>query len=82
MTIITITNENTIGSNGYVAGRRYVGLLPVGNYKIHNPIGGRATRNQCRETMLIPAEQSTNTGYEGSFYTVKSFKLDKLINKS
>ena len=48
--MITITKQNAIGSTGYIAGRRHVGLLPVGNYKIHNPIGGRSSRSANNQT--------------------------------
>ena len=40
--MITITKENTIGSKGFIAGRRHIGRLPVGNYKVHKPVGGRS----------------------------------------
>ena len=73
--MITITKQNAIGSTGYIAGRRHVGLLPVGNYKIHNPIGGRSSRSANKQTMLVPAEQPESVGYEGSFFTVKNFEL-------
>ena len=73
--MITITKQNAIGSTGYVAGRRHVGLLPVGNYKIHNPIGGRSSRSANKQTMLVPIEQPESVGYEGSFFTVKNFEL-------
>lgn len=73
--MITITKENTIGSKGYLAGRRHVGLLPVGNYKIHNPIGGRSSRSANKQTMLVPAEQPESVGYQGSFFTVNNFEL-------
>ena len=73
--MITITKQNAIGSTGYVAGRRHVGLLPVGNYKIHNPIGGRSSRSANKQTMLVPVEQPESVGYEGSFFTVKNFEL-------
>ncbi len=73
--MITITKQNAIGSTGYVAGRRHVGLLPVGNYKIHNPIGGRSSRSANKQTMLIPVEQPESVGYQGSFFTVNNFEL-------
>jgi hypothetical protein len=73
--MITITKQNAIGSTGFIAGRRHVGLLPVGNYKIHNPIGGRSSRSANKQTMLIPVEQPESVGYEGSFFTVKNFEL-------
>jgi hypothetical protein len=55
--------------------RRHVGLLPVGNYKIHNPIGGRSSRSANKQTMLVPVEQPENVGYQGSFFTVNNFEL-------
>ena len=73
--MITITKQNAIGSTGYVAGSRHVGLLPVGNYKIHNPIGGRSSRSANKQTMLVPAEQPESVGYQGSFFTVNNFEL-------
>ena len=73
--MITITKQIAIGSTGYVAGRRHVGLLPVGNYKIHNPIGGRSSRSANKQTMLIPVEQPESVGYQGSFFTVNNFEL-------
>ena len=73
--MITITKQNAIGSTGYVAGRRHVGLLPVGNYKLHNPIGGRSSRSANKQTMLIPVEQPESVGYQGSFFTVNNFEL-------
>jgi hypothetical protein len=73
--MITITKQNAIGSTGFIAGRRHVGLLPVGNYKIHNPIGGRSSRSANKQTMLVPVEQPESVGYEGSFFTVKNFEL-------
>ena len=73
--MITITKQNAIGSTGYVAGRRHVGLLPVGNYKIHNPIGGRSSRSANKQTMLVPVEQPESAGYQGSFFTVNNFEL-------
>ena len=73
--MITITKQNAIGSTGYVAGRRHVGLLPVGNYKIHNPIGGRSSRSANKQTMLVPVEQPESVGYQGSFCTVNNFEL-------
>ena len=73
--MITITKQNAIGSTGYIAGRRHVGLLPVGNYKIHNPIGGRSSRSANKQTMLIPVEQPESVGYQGSFFTVNNFEL-------
>jgi len=73
--MITITKQNAIGSTGYVAGRRHVGLLPVGNYKIHNPIGGRSSRSANKQTMLVPVEQPESVGYQGSFFTVNNFEL-------
>ena len=73
--MITITKQNAIGSTGYVAGRRHVCLLPVGNYKIHNPIGGRSSRSANKQTMLVPVEQPESVGYQGSFFTVNNFEL-------
>ena len=73
--MITITKQNAIGSTGFIAGRRHVGLLPVGNYKIHNPIGGRSSRSANKQTMLIPVEQPESVGYQGSFFTVNNFEL-------
>ena len=73
--MITITKQNTIGSTGFIAGRRHVGLLPVGNYKVHNPVGGRSSRSANKQTMLVPIEQPESVGYEGSFFTVKNFEL-------
>jgi len=73
--MITITKQNAIGSTGYIAGRRHVGLLPVGNYKIHNPIGGRSSRSANKQTMLVPVEQPESVGYQGSFFTVNNFEL-------
>ena len=73
--MITITKQNAIGSTGYVAGRRHVGLLPVGNYKVHNPVGGRSSRSANKQTMLVPIEQPESVGYEGSFFTVTNFEL-------
>ena len=73
--MITITKQNAIGSTGYVAGRRHVGLLPVGNYKVHNPVGGRSSRSANKQTMLVPVEQPENVGYQGSFFTVNNFEL-------
>ena len=73
--MITIPKQNAIGSTGYVAGRRHVGLLPVGNYKIHNPIGGRSSRSANKQTMLVPVEQPESVGYQGSFFTVNNFEL-------
>ena len=52
--MITITKQNAIGSTGFIAGRRHVGLLPVGNYKVHNPVGGRSSRSANKQTMLVP----------------------------
>ena len=77
--MITITKQNAIGSTGYIAGRRHVGLLPVGNYKIHNPIGGRSSRSANKQTMLIPVEQPESVGYQGSFFTVCNFRLQEII---
>ena len=77
--MITITKENTIGSKGYIAGSRHIGLLPVGNYKVHNPVGGRGSRSANNETMLVPVEQPESVGYEGSFFTVSNFRLRKII---
>ena len=77
--MITITKENTIGSKGYLAGRRHIGLLPVGNYKVHNPVGGRASRLANKQTMLVPVEQPESVGYKGSFFTVSNFRLHKII---
>ena len=77
--MITITKENTIGSKGFIAGRRHIGLLPVGNYKVHNPVGGRSSRSANNQTMLVPVEQSESAGYEGSFFTVLNFRLQKII---
>ena len=77
--MITITKENTIGSKGYLAGRRHVGLLPVGNYKVHNPVGGRSSRSANKQTMLVPVEQPESVGYQGSFFTVSNFRLHKII---
>ena len=73
--MITITKQNAIGSTGFIAGRRHVGLLPVGNYKVHNPVGGRSSRSANKQTMLVPIEQPESVGYEGSFFTVKNFEL-------
>ena len=73
--MITITKQNAIGSTGCVAGRRHVGLLPVGNYKVHNPVGGRSSRSANKQTMLVPIEQPESVGHEGSFFTVKNFEL-------
>jgi len=77
--MITITKENTIGSKGYLAGRRHVGLLPVGNYKVHNPVGGRSSRSANKQTMLVPVEQPESVGCQGSFFTVSNFRLHKII---
>ena len=73
--MITITKQNANGSTGFIAGRRHVGLLPVGNYKIHNPIGGRSSRSANKQTMLVPVEQPESVGYQGSFFTVNNFEL-------
>ena len=77
--MITITKENTIGSKGYLAGRRHVGLLPLGNYKVHNPVGGRSSRSANKQTMLVPVEQPESVGCQGSFFTVSNFRLHKII---
>ena len=73
--MITITKQNAIGSTGYIAGRRHVGLLPVGNYKVHNPVGGRSSRSANKQTMLIPVEQPESVGDQGSFFKVNNFEL-------
>ena len=77
--MITITKENTIGSKGFIAGRRHIGLLPVGNYKVHNPVGGRSSRSANKQTMLVPIEQPESVGHQGSFFTVSNFRLQEII---
>jgi hypothetical protein len=74
-TIVEITKENTLGSSQMIAGVRYMGQVPVGIYKVTDPVGGRGSRINGNVTSLIPIDQPHNAGYDGSFYTVGTFSL-------
>ena len=74
-TIVKITKENGLGSNQMIAGVRYMGPVPVGDYKVTDPVGGRASRIKSNTTSLIPIDQPHNAGHDGSFYTVGTFSL-------
>ena len=74
-TVVEITKANTLGSSQMIAGVRYMGQIPIGIYKVTDPIGGRGSRINSMTTSLIPIEQPHNAGYDGSFYTVGTFSL-------
>ena len=80
-TIVKITKENGLGSNQMIAGVRYMGPVPVGDYKVTDPVGGRASRIKSNTPSLIPIDQSHSAGYDGSFYSVGTFSLVRFFEK-
>ena len=74
-TVVEITKENSLGSSQMIAGVRYMGPVPVGIYKVTDPVGGRGSRINGMTTSLIPIDQPHNFGYDGSFYSVGTFSL-------
>jgi len=80
-TIVEITKENSLGSSQMISGVRYMGPVPVGIYKVTDPVGGRGSRLQSQTTSLIPIDQPHNFGYDGSFYSVGTFSLVRHFNK-
>jgi|TARA_R110002051_G_C8381714_1_gene445233 hypothetical protein len=74
-TTVEITKKNRLGSSQMIAGVRYMGLVPIGSYKVTDPVGGRASRIKSNTTSLIPIDQPHNAGHDGSFYTVGTFSL-------
>ena len=74
-TVVEITKENSLGSSQMIAGVRYMGPVPVGIYKVTDPVGGRGSRINGMTTSLIPIDQPHNFGYDGSFYSVGTYSL-------
>ena len=81
-TIVEITKENSLGSSQMIAGVRYMGPVPVGIYKVTDPVGGRGSRINGMTTSLIPIDQPHNFGYDGSFYSVGTFSLVRFFEKA
>ena len=80
-TVVEITKENGLGSNQMIAGVRYMGPVPVGAYKVTDPVGGRGSRIKSNITDLIPIDQPHNFGYDGSFYSVGTYSLVRFFER-
>ena len=80
-TIVEITKENGLGSSQMIAGVHYMGPVPVGAYKVTDPVGGRGSRIKSNTTSLIPIDQPHNAGYDGSFYSVGTYSLFRFFER-
>ena len=80
-TIVEITKENRLGSSQMIVGVRYLGPMPIGIYKVTDPVGGRGGRLQSQTTSLIPIDQPHNFGYDGSFYSVGTYSLVRFFER-
>lgn len=77
---VEVPEGEIIGSTGFIAGRKHIGPMPPGRYRVVNPIGGSATRARNNQAMLVPVDQDDSAGYDGSYFYIFNNDLKKLMS--